>query len=96
MIVEMEIVRDSSDLDDRFTPYYERGERVEIEWVDGHEDYTGYGSRSNGRKARFYVGKSTGWKPVYIMLIRRDSMGGCAILSDAVRSIRGLCVYERR
>ena len=81
---------DYSELDDRFTPYYQSGQRVEVEWKDGFEDYTGYGCRTEGKKARFTVGKSTGWKPIYLQILHRDSTGGPAILSSAVKSIRGL------
>lgn len=81
---------DTSLLDPRFTPYYESGQRVEVTWKPGHGDLTGYGARTNGRKARFYVGKSTGWKPIYLMILRRDSLGGAAILSDIVETIRPL------
>jgi hypothetical protein len=56
---------DTSRLDPIFTPYYQSGERVEVTWKPGFEDYGGYGSRTEGHKARFYVGKSTGWKPIY-------------------------------
>lgn len=59
---------DESDLDTRFTEFYNSGERIEVEWLDGWEDYSGYGLLTNGTKARFYVGKSTGWKPQYIQL----------------------------
>lgn len=82
--------RDLSDLDARFTPFYKSGERVEVTWKPGFEDYTGYGCRTDGLKARFYVGRSTGWKPVYLAILTKHSMGGCPILSSAVESIRGL------
>ena len=85
---------DYSDLDERFTGYYNSGERVEVTWKEGFEDYTGYGCRTEGEKARFYVGKSTGWKPIYLQIYRVDSLGGQAILSCAVESIRGLGVYR--
>jgi len=88
--------RDLSDLDERFAPYFESGERVEVEWKEGYEDYSGYGGRTKGRKARFYVGISTGWKPIYLMIQRKDSVGGSAILSQVVKSIRGLGVNRRR
>lgn len=90
-----EIKRDLSDLDERFTPYWKSGERVEVVWKKGFEDYSGYGNLTNGRKARFYVGRSTGIKPIYIALLRRDSIGGAAILSSAVESIRGLSVFKQ-
>lgn len=85
---------DNSKLDDKFTRFYDSEERVEVEWKEGYEDFTGYGCRTNGKKARFYVGKSTGWKPIYIMVFRRNSFGGGAILSEAVKSIKGLGTYR--
>ena len=86
--------QDLSELDERFTPFYNSGERVEVEWLEGYEDYTGYGARTDGKKARFYVGKSTGVKPVYLEIFNRNSVGGMAILSSAVKSIRGLGTYK--
>jgi len=86
--------RDCSDLDKRFEPYYNSRERVEVEWKEGLEDYTGYGNLTEGKKARFYVGRSTGWKPIYLQILRRDSIGGAAILSCAVKNIRGLGIYQ--
>lgn len=59
---------DYSELDKRFEKYYDSRERVEVTWKPGYEDYTGYGTRTEGRKARFYVGKSTGWVPIFIQL----------------------------
>lgn len=81
---------DFSELDERFKPYYDSGQRVEVEWLEGYEDYSGYGARTDGKKARFYVGKSTGWKPVYLQIYSKRSIGGQAILSSAVKSIRPL------
>lgn len=85
---------DTSKLDERFTPYYESGERVEVEWKEGYGDYTGYGARTDGKKARFYVGKSTGWRPIYLQIDNRRSMGGGALFSEGVKSIRGLGIYR--
>jgi len=87
-------VMDYSEIDSRFEHYYDTGERVEVTWKPGYEDFSGYGARTNGRKARFYVGKSTGFKPVFLMILRRNSLGGAQILSEAVESIRGLGVYR--
>ena len=86
--------KDFSELDKRFTPYYESKERVEVTWKEGFEDFSGYGCQTEGRKARFYVGKSTGWKPCYLQIYRRDSIGGIPILSSAVESIRGTGIYK--
>ena len=81
---------DFSELDERFTKYYNSGQRVEVEWLDGFEDYSGYGGRTNGKKARFTVGKSTGWKPIYLQIYSKRSTGGQAILSSAVKSIKAI------
>ena len=89
-----EVKRDFSELDTRFTEFFDSQERVEVTWKPGFGDYTGYGARSDGHKARFYVGRSTGWKPIYIMLLRRDSICGGSILSDCIESIRGLGIYR--
>ena len=86
--------KDFTDLDARFTKYYESGERVEVTWKPGFEDYTGYGCYTNGQKARFYVGRSTGRKPIYLEIYRINSWGGPAILSCAVDSIKGLGIYK--
>ncbi len=82
--------RDFSNLDPRFTPFYESGERIEVEWKKGFEDYTGYGCRTEGKKARFTVGMSTGWKPIYLIILKSNSFGGGSILYSAVKSIRPL------
>ena len=85
---------DNSALDERFTRYHDTGERVEVEWKKGFEDFTGYGCRTEGKKARFYVGKSTGRKPIYLQILRKNSSGGSAILSCAIKSVRGLGIYK--
>lgn len=87
---------DTSELDARLTPFYQSGERVEVVWKPGWEDITGYGARTDGRKARFYVGKSTGWKPIYLMLMTRASRGGGAVSSKGIESVRGLGIYRTR
>jgi len=85
---------DYSEIDKKFEKYYDSGERVEVTWKKGYEDYSGYGCKSKGMKARFYVGKSTGWKPIFIQVYSRVSRGGQSILSSAVESIRGLGIYR--
>jgi len=85
---------DYSDLDPRFEKYFDSRERVEVTWKPGFKDYFGYGARTAGKKARFYVGKSTGWKPVFLQIYSKRSYGGAAILSEAVESIHGLGVYR--
>ena len=83
---------DYSDLDPRFEKYFASKEWVEVVWKPGFEDYFGYGARTDGKKARFYVGMSGGWKPIYLQIYNKRSQGGAAILSEAVESIRGLGV----
>ena len=81
---------DNSKLDGRFTYAYNNNLRVEVTWKKGWEDWTGYGNRTEGRKARFLVGKSTGWTPIYLMILQRNSHGGAAICSKGIESIRTL------
>uniref|UniRef100_A0A6H2A5D1 Uncharacterized protein n=1 Tax=viral metagenome TaxID=1070528 RepID=A0A6H2A5D1_9ZZZZ len=69
------------DLDPRFTPFYERGERIEVEYEDG-------------TKSRFYVGKSTGWKPVYLEIKKSNSSGGDVIYTDGIVKITPLNRYK--
>jgi len=89
------IKKDLSLLDKRFTQFYCTGERVEVVLKDGYEDYTGHGARTQGRVQRFYVGISSGWKPIFIQLYRKDSIGGPGILSDTVEEIKGLNIFKR-
>ena len=88
-------VIDYGELDSRFTMYYEAGIRVEVEWIDGYTDMSGYGSRTDGKKARFWVGRSTGGKPVYLMILMSNSTGGGVIPRNAVKSIKGLETKRR-
>ena len=50
--------------------------RVEATNESGYEDYTGYGNYTDGKKNRFYLGRSTGWLPVYLEILKSNSMGG--------------------
>jgi len=81
---------DYSGLDARFLTYYKSGQRVEVTWKKGFEDFTGYGSRTECKKARFIVGMSTGWKPCLLAVYSSRSYGGPAITSEAVESVRAL------
>ena len=83
-----------SDLDSRFEKYYYNKERVEVTWKKNFEDFSGYGIKTDGKKARFYVGRSTGWKPIYLQIYSRVSAGGVGILSSAVESIKGIGIYK--
>lgn len=83
---------DESDLNPEFTKYFESGEQVEVEWKEGWGMMMGNtGCKTGGNKTRFYVGKSTGWKPIYLMLLKKNSSGGCAISKneEGIKSIKG-------
>lgn len=60
---EREKVRDLSDLNPQLTPYI--GWRVEV-------------VTDSGETRRFIVGQSTGWRPCYLEISRRNALGGGA------------------
>jgi hypothetical protein len=68
-------VINTSDLDDKLTRYYESKERVEIEYTDGE-------------KERGTIGKTTGWKPIYILVKKINSRGGLPIMSSMIKNIK--------
>ena len=68
-----------------------KNERARIEAVNkpGHEDLTGtYGTRTGGKRSRFYIGKSMGWLPVYLAIDNARSAGGPIIMFSGIESIR--------
>jgi len=68
---------DTSDLAPQFRPYLnDFGHRLEV--------------TSGGYTRRGYVVKTTGWKPAYILLPRRNSSGSSDILNHADRIVRVL------
>jgi hypothetical protein len=87
-------ITDYSEIDKRFIPFFLRGERVEVILKDGYELNMGYGCRTGGTRIRFYVGISTGWRPVFLMILNRNSDGGMSIMSEAVEHWRGLGIYK--
>lgn len=80
-------LRDTSDLAPSLHRFFMNGIRVEITWRHGG-NFFGYGRYSDGKKGRGYIGRSTGWKPVYLLLPRSDSTGGMAIMESEVESVR--------
>lgn len=74
------MVISNENLDPRLTRYYENRERVEVTG----KDY----------KLRFWVGKSTGWKPCYLEILRRNSSGGAQAYLPKDATIRGLGIYR--
>ena len=72
---------DRSELDPRLNPYYQSGERIEITHPDGE-------------KTRCYVGRSTGWKPIYLEILKSNSSGGGSLYLEDTSTIRGLGKYH--
>ena len=60
---------DYSDCSKQFIPYYESKQRIKVHFR--------YGETKSG-----IVGKTTGWKPVLILMLRSNSSGSSHILSD--------------
>ncbi len=60
-------VVDRSNLDPSLHEWYYRGVRVQLTWLDG--------STSEG-----YLSRTTGWKPVYILLKKRSSINSGSII----------------
>ncbi len=72
-------VRDDSDL----TPQLVGLEGWRVEVTEGVDD------AGEPRRRRFYVGRSTGWRPIHLEVARKDSSGGFAASSryDSVRRL---------
>ena len=64
----MNVMIDYSDCATKFAPYYENQQRIKVKTSEGIKIGT--------------VGKTTGWKPVFILMLRSDSTGSSYILSD--------------
>ena len=66
-----------------------RGDRVEVTYNAGWEDFSGYHG-GNGLKHSFNVGKSTGRCPVALVISSKRSYGGSQLLSckQAIKSYR--------
>lgn len=53
--------------------------RVEAINDSGYEDLTGYGAKTSGKINHFYLGRSTGWIPIYLEILQNNSSGGGAL-----------------
>ena len=62
--------------DYKFEQWKNQRARIEAKNPKGHEDYTGYGNSTDGLKNRFYIGKSTGFMPIYLEILKSNSFGG--------------------
>jgi hypothetical protein len=65
---------DESDLDPRFIPFYESGERIKI------DDF--------GRTIGGTVGITTGWKPVFLLMRTSRSTGSSDILDKSTKIVK--------
>ena len=72
---------DQSDLTKKFIPYFETGQRIEVR--------TPYGETKRG-----YVGVTTGWKPVFILLAKSNSHGSGEILDSKYEIINTINKYR--
>lgn len=52
---------DSSELDKRFIPYFENGQRIEVETM--------------GMRKRGTIGITTGWRPAFLLMLTKRSLG---------------------
>lgn len=76
---------DASDLAPAFVPYFNSGQRIEVE--PNHS--------TSGRPRRGTVGVTTGWKPVFLLMKRRTSLGSTDTLSARDRVV-GVVSTARR
>ena len=73
---------DNSELNTRFDSFYNSGQRVEVSFRD-----------SNGKeykRKRGYIGKTTGWKPSYMLLLRSNSTGSSYLMGNNDTVLRAL------
>jgi len=61
--------------------YFDSQERVEITFT-------------YGEKTRCYIGRSVGRVPAWLMVKRRDSLGGYVVTPREIADIRGLGIYR--
>lgn len=64
---------DMRDLDKRFIQYYNNGQRIKV---------TSYGESKSGT-----VGVTTGWKPVFLLILTSRSHGSSHTLGKSVKKI---------
>lgn len=73
--------------DQKLEDFKTRRARIEITWKPGYEDFGGYGARTDGRKQRGFIGKSTGWTPIYLLILTSRSSGGASLMHEGIQSI---------
>lgn len=67
-------VFDTSELAPQFIQYFENGQRIEVE--------------TNGEIKRGRVGVTTGWKPVFLLMLRRSDRGSSWVLGKDDKVLR--------
>lgn len=72
---------DTSNLSVQFEPYYHSNQRIEV--------LTPYGDTIRG-----YVGKTTGWKPCYLLLAKSNSISSSELLTDNYKIIKLINRYR--
>lgn len=65
----------TADLAEQFVPHFESGDRIEVLF-------------SYGDIVRGTVGVTTGWRPAFILLLRRNSMGSSHVLKKEDKVLR--------
>jgi len=65
---------DDSDLNKEFIRYFENGKRIEVDF--GYEKKSGT------------IGITTGWKPVFLLMLRRNSSGSSYTIGKNDKVIR--------
>ena len=66
---------DDSDLSKQFVEYYENERRIEVDF-------------GNGEIKRGRIGISTGWKPIFLLMLKSNSTGSCYTLTDKCKILR--------
>jgi hypothetical protein len=62
--------------------------RVEIAWKEGYENLGGYGAGCDGKRARYWIGRSAGSSPVLLGLHTRRSIWGEALSVNMIASVK--------
>ena len=69
---------DPSTLSEQFIPYYENGKRIEVEFTYGEEKELKRGT----------IGITTGWRPVFMLMLKSNSRSSSHLLDDSVKIIK--------
>lgn len=70
---------DTSDLNEEFIPYFENGERIAIKF-------------NHGEIKRGTIGISSGWRPCFLLMLTKRSIGSCYTINkkDEIKRIGGV------